>query len=133
LWEPILKKIKMVGLDNSTKYLDYIDKNDLPYLYAGAKLLTLPALYEGFGLPPLEAMACGVPVVVSGVSSLPEVVGDAGRLVDPNSVESIAEGLLDVLMNSNLRWQMIEKGLERAKQFTWENTARKTLEVFKSL
>ena len=133
LWEPIVKKIKMVGLDGSTRYLDYVAKEDLPALIAGAKLLTLPALYEGFGLPPLEAMASGVPVVVSNVSSMPEVVGDAGILIDPNSTESIAEGLLEVLMDPNLRNQMIAKGLIRAKQFSWENTARKTLEIFENL
>jgi glycosyltransferase involved in cell wall biosynthesis len=133
MWEPILKKVKTAGLNGSVKYYDYAPKEDLPYLYAGAKLLTLPALYEGFGLPPLEAMASGVPVVVSNVSSLPEVVGDAGVLVDPNSAESISKGLLEVLTDNNLRQQMITKGLERAKQFTWENTARKTLEVFESL
>lgn len=133
LWEPILKKVKTAGLDGSVKYLDYVDKEDLPYLYAGARLLTLPALYEGFGLPTLEAMASGVPVVVSNISSLPEVAGEAGVLVDPNSVDSIADGLLKVLTDSNLRQQMIEKGLIRAQEFTWENTAKKTLEVFKSL
>lgn len=133
LWEPIVKKIKMAGSNGSIRYLDYVSKEDLPALIAGARMLTLPALYEGFGLPPLEAMASGVPVVVSNVSSLPEVVGDAGVLVDPNSVDSIAEGLLKVLMDNNLREQMIAKGLERSKQFTWENTARKTLEVFESL
>lgn len=133
LWEPILKKVKMAGLDGSTKYLDYIASEDLPYLYAGAKLLTLPALYEGFGFPPLEAMASGVPVIVSNVSSLPEIVGEAGVLVDPNSADSIADGLQKVLTDDNLRKEMIRKGLERAKEFTWENTARKTLEVFESL
>jgi glycosyltransferase involved in cell wall biosynthesis len=133
LWEPIVKKIKMAGLDGSILYLDYVKKEDLPAIIAGAKLLTLPALYEGFGLPPLEAMASGVPVVVSNVSSLPEVVGDAGVLVDPDSEESMADGLLRVLMDNNLREQMIAKGLERASQFTWENTAGKTLEVFESL
>lgn len=133
LWEPILKKIKMVGLDGSTRYLDYVKQEDMAPLIAGARLLTLPALYEGFGLPPLEAMASGVPVVVSNVSSLPEVVGDAGILVDPDSVESIADGLLQVLMDQNLRQKMIAKGLEQAKLFTGENTARKTLEVFESL
>ena len=133
LWEPILKKVKTAGIDGSVKYLDYIAKEDLPAVYAGAKLLTLPALYEGFGLPPLEAMASGVPVVVSNISSLPEVVDDAGVLVDPGSVDSIAEGLLKVLTDSKLREQMIEKGLKRSKDFTWENTAKKTLEVFQNL
>jgi glycosyltransferase involved in cell wall biosynthesis len=133
LWEPILKKVKTAGLDGSVKYLDYINNEDLPYLIAGAKLLTLPATYEGFGIPPLEAMASGVPVVVSNLSSLPEVVGEAGRLVDPASIDSIADGLLEVLTDKNLRDGMIAKGLERAKQFSWESTARKTLEVFESL
>lgn len=133
LWEPIVKKIKIAGLDGSAKYYDYVAKEDLTYIYAGARLLILPALYEGFGLPPLEAMACGVPVVVSNISSLPEVVGEAGVLVDPNSVDSIAEGLLKVLTDQNLRNQMIARGLEQAKKFTWEKTARKTLEVIESL
>lgn len=133
MWEPILKKIKTAGIDGSVVYLDYLDKKDLPFVYCGAKLLTLPALYEGFGLPPLEAMASGVPVVVSNVSSLPEVAGDAGVLIDPNSVDSIAEGLLKVLTDRNLRDGMVAKGLARAKIFTWENTARRTLEVFESL
>ena len=133
LWEPILKQIKTFGLDGSIRYLDYVKKEDLPLLTAGAKLLTLPALYEGFGLPPLEAMASGVPVVVSNVSSLPEVVGEAGVLIDPNSVDSIAEGLLKVLTDNNKRQQMIAKGLARAKKFTWENTARETLEIFEGL
>jgi glycosyltransferase involved in cell wall biosynthesis len=133
LWEPILKKVKTVGIDGSVKYLDYISKEHLPYLIAGAKLLTLPALYEGFGIPPLEAMASGVPVVVSNLSSLPEVVGDAGILIDPNSVDSIADGLLKVLTDNNLRENLIAKGLEQSKKFSWENTAKKTLEVIESL
>ncbi|HTL39496.1 MAG TPA: glycosyltransferase family 1 protein [Methylomirabilota bacterium] len=133
LWEPIVKKIKNYGLDGSIKYFDYAPKEDLPAIIAGAKLLTLPALYEGFGLPPLEAMASGVPVVVSNISSMPEVVGEAGDLVDPNSVNSIAGGLLKVLLDSNLRRDMIVKGLEQAKRFSWENTARQTLEVMESL
>ena len=133
LWEPIVKKIKMAGADGSAKYYDYLDKEDLPYIYAGAKLLTLPALYEGFGLPPLEAMASGVPVVVSNLSSMPEVVGAAGVLVDPNSVDAIADGLLKVLTDGNLRQGMIARGLEQAKQFSWENTARETLKVIEGL
>lgn len=133
LWEPIVKKIKMIGLDGSAKYFDYVDEKDLQFIYAGAKVFTLPALYEGFGIPPLEAMASGVPVVVSNVSSLPEVVGEAGVLVDPNSADSIADGILKVLVHEDLRRDMISDGLEQAKKFTWENTAKKTLEVIESL
>ncbi len=133
LWEPILKKVKTLGLDGSIKYFDYASSEDVPLLIAGAKLLVLPALYEGFGLPPLEAMASGVPVVVSNVSSLPEVVGEAGVLVEPHSVHSIAEGILKVLENPNLRQEMISKGLVQAKQFNWDRTARQTLEVIESI
>jgi glycosyltransferase involved in cell wall biosynthesis len=133
LWEPIMKKIDEAGFKDSIKLLGYVESADLPALYNGASLLTLPALYEGFGLPPLEAMACGTPVVVSNISSLPEVVGEAGELVDPNSVDSIAEGILKVLMDKNLQQDMSKKGEQRAKEFTWENTARKTLMVLESL
>lgn len=133
LWEPILEKITEAGKNGSVKYFNYADEKDLPYLYSGASLLTLPALYEGFGLPPLEAMASGTPVVVSNVSSLPEVVGDAGELIDPNSVDDIARGLLKVLTDLTVREQMIVKGLARSKEFTWEATAKQTLEVFKQL
>lgn len=133
LYQPILEKIKGAGMDNEIKFLDYVDGEDLPALYSGAVLLTLPALYEGFGLPPLEAMACGTPVVVSNVSSMPEVVGDAGRLVDPNSVDSIAEGLLEVISSKEVQEQMSAKGILQAGKFTWENTARQTLELLKSL
>jgi len=113
--------------------MGYIDAKDLPGLYNGAVLLTLPALYEGFGLPPLEAMGCGTPVVVSNISSMPEVVGDAGILVDPKSVDSIADGLLSVLMDKKLQHELAAKGIERAREFSWENTGRKTLDVMESL
>jgi glycosyltransferase involved in cell wall biosynthesis len=132
LWEPIYEKIQGVK-DGSLVYLNYVSDADLKTLYAGASLLTLPALYEGFGLPPLEAMASGVPVVVSNISSLPEVVGGAGKLVDPNSVESIRNGILEVLVNQGLRSEMIEKGLLQARKFTWEECARKTLALIESL
>ncbi|MBI3952838.1 MAG: glycosyltransferase family 4 protein [Candidatus Doudnabacteria bacterium] len=133
LWEPIMKKISEAGLSGDVVHLGYVDNNDLPALYNGAVLLTLPALYEGFGLPPLEAMQCGTPVVVSNISSLPEVVGDAGKLVDPNSVDSIAEGLLEVLSDGKLRGEMGERGIRQAGKFTWQETARKTLALFESL
>lgn len=133
LWEPILEKIETANMKDSIKLLGYVDTDDLPLLYNGATLLTLPALYEGFGLPPLEAMACGTPVVVSNISSLPEVVGDAGVLVDPNSVESIADGLSKVLMDKNLQSELSKKGIEQAQKFTWEQTARKTLDVLENL
>ena len=132
LWEPIIKQIESSSVKDSIKVVDYVPLEDLPALYNGATLLTLPALYEGFGLPPLEAMACGTPVVVSNISSLPEVVGDAGVLVDPDRSHSIAQGLLKVLMDSELRKTMSEKGLEQARRFTWRACAEKTLTMLKT-
>ncbi len=132
LWEPIVEKIN-ANKDNGVTYLEYVPQDDLPKLYSGATLLALPSIYEGFGLPPLEAMACATPVVVSNISSLPEVVGDAGVLVDPNSVNSIAGGLLKVLANRHLQADMATKGLARAKQFNWETTAREILTLFESI
>jgi glycosyltransferase involved in cell wall biosynthesis len=133
LWEPIVQKLESAKLSDAVVHLGYVDEADKVALYNGATLLTLPALYEGFGLPPLEAMASGTPVVVSNISSLPEVVGDAGVLVDPNSVDSIAEGILKVLMDKNLQNEMSQKGMMRAKEFTWGKTAEKTLAVLESL
>lgn len=132
LWQPIMERIETSSARNSIKLMDYVKLEDLPALYNGAAVFTLPALYEGFGLPPLEAMACGTPVVVSNLSSLPEVVGDAGELVDPKSPDSIAAGLLKVLQNTQLQETMSRKGLERAKFFTWRACAEKTLKVLNS-
>jgi len=98
-------------------------------LYSGALAFVYPSLYEGFGLPPLEAMACGTPVLTSNVTSLPEVVGDAGLLVDPYNVEAIAHGIRRLVEDSALREELKRKGLERAKQFTWERTAELTWAV----
>jgi glycosyltransferase involved in cell wall biosynthesis len=132
LWEPIMERIETSSARDSIKVMEYVPADDLPCLYNGAAVEILPALYEGFGLPPLEAMACGTPVVVSNVSSMPEVVGDAGGLVDPNNAESIAEGLLKVLVDPGLREDMSRKGLERAKSFTWKSCAEKILSVLYS-
>lgn len=111
----------------------YVDDNDLPSLYSAAEVFVFPSFYEGFGLPPLEAMACGTPVVVSNVASLPEVVGDAGVYVDPYDVNDIAHGIYRVLTDEDLRLQLRKKGLERAKLFTWKKTAQQTLEVLKEV
>lgn len=99
--------------------------------YKKAALFVFPTLYEGFGLPPLEAMACGCPVVVSNTTSLPEVCGNAAVYVDPANVDSIAEGILKVLKDPKLRGELVAKGYERAKHFTWENTAKITLDIIK--
>ena len=105
----------------------------LAELYRGALGFVFPSLYEGFGLPPLEAMACGAPVMTSNVCSLPEVVGDAAILIDPLDVEEIAHGIRTLAENSDMRARMREKGLTRAKSFSWPETVRKTAEVLRSV
>ncbi len=122
--------IKDLSLENDVLLLDNVPEDDLPSFYSLADLFIYPSLYEGFGLPPLEAMACGTPVITSNTSSLPEVVGDAGIMVDPDDVDGLARAMHEVLTNDGLREEMIKKGLERAKLFSWENTARETLKVY---
>ena len=106
---------------------------DMPALYALADLFVYPSLYEGFGLPVLEAMACGCPVVCANLTSLPEVVGEAAVQVDPRDVPALAEAMYRVLTNAALRHDLIERGLVRAATFTWGATARKTLDVFEQV
>jgi glycosyltransferase involved in cell wall biosynthesis len=108
-----------------------VPSEDLLYLYNAAELLAHPAFYEGFGLPPLEAMACGLPVVASNVASLPEVVGDAGQLIDPHDVDELTVAMWRVLNDTELREQMREKGLQQAGRFSWEKAARETQEIYR--
>jgi glycosyltransferase involved in cell wall biosynthesis len=130
-YQESLKRLsREIGLYSEIKFIDYISQEDLPYLYSAAQCLVYPSLYEGFGLPPLEAMACGCPVITSNTSSLPEVVGDAGIMVDPYDVNEIAKAIDLVLSNENLRNEMIEKGLKQAKKFSWKRTAE---EIYKEI
>ena len=117
------------GLQNpppNARFAGYISQEDLPALYSGATLFAYPSLYEGFGLPPLEAMACGVPVVTSDTTSLPEVTDGAAVAVDPMSVDAVVEGLRELMMNESLRNDLAEQGLRRAAQLSWDTTAWKT-------
>ena len=118
----------IINHQSSIKLLGYVPKEDLAVLYSGAKVFVYPSLYEGFGLPVLEAMSCGCPVVTSNVSSMPEVAGDAAVLVNPESMEEITEGIKKAMKE---REDLVKKGLKRAKEFSWEKTARQTLEVYK--
>ena len=111
----------------------YVNDDLLPALYTGADAFLYPSLYEGFGLPILEAMACGTPVVTSNITSLPEVAGDAALLVNPYEVCSIANGIQRIVDDSELRDKLRKKGLERARRFTWERTAEETWQVLKSV
>lgn len=125
----------VVKLDSNIKkkivFAGYVPEEDLPYLYNAADLFVYPSLYEGFGIPPLEAMACGVPVITSNVSSLPEVVGDAGLLVDPYDVEAIGQAIHRILIDKELKIELKKKGLQKAREFSREKLAKKMLEVYK--
>lgn len=125
----ILKKIKTTD----ALYLGEVSSEDLVALYNLASLLVIPSLYEGFCLTALEAMTCGIPVVASSAASLPEVVGDAGLLFNPEETSDISDKIYEVLKNENLRQELIEKGLRRSANFSWEKVARKTLEIYKNL
>lgn len=131
------KSKKVIDLVDSMKdnviKLGYVPDEDMPLLYNLADIFVYPSLYEGFGLPPLEAMACGCPVITSNTSSIPEVVGDAGVMVDPYSIADLAKAMYEVLTDDKLRENMIKKGLERAKKFSWETCANDTLDVLEEI
>ncbi len=111
----------------------YVDYEDLPTIYSGASAFVFPSLYEGFGLPVLEAMACGTPVITSNTSSLPEVVGDAGIYINPLHPKEIAVNILKVLEDNALQEKLKKIGFERARKFTWEETVEKTIQVYKKI
>ena len=125
--------VKEKGLEGRILFIGFVPEEDLPALYSGAAAFVFPSLSEGFGRPPLEAMACGAPVVSSNVTSLPEVVGDAGILVDPADAGAIADGIDRLLASPMLRSELREKGFERIKKFSWEAAAKKTLRVYEEV
>ncbi len=129
--EEIGELISQLGLGGGVAREGYLGVPELRALYAGAVLFVLPSLYEGFGLPLLEAMACGTPVIAANTSSLPEVVGDAGLLVPPGDPEALAGAMARVLDDAELAADLRQRGLRRAKGFTWEATAAKTLAVYR--
>lgn len=133
LYSSIFTLVENLGLKNSVIFMGYIKDKELPILYNAADLFVYPSLYEGFGLPVLEAMACGVPVITSNASSLPEIVGNAGIMVDPLDVQSLAISIQNVLLNEALRQKMIGKGLERAELFSWEKTAKETAQIYNKI
>jgi glycosyltransferase involved in cell wall biosynthesis len=121
------EEINRLGLGGDVFFKDLSTDEPLSEAYRGAVAFLFPSLYEGFGLPPLEALACGVPVLTSSVCSLPEIMDDAAILADPLSVEDISDGIKRLVQDSSLRDRLREKGLQRAKKFTWDETARRTL------
>ncbi len=130
---PIFRAVYDQGLEDRVHFIGFARDEDLPALYSGAACLAYPSLYEGFGFPVLEAMACATPVVTSTISSMPEVAGDAALLVDPYSVEAIAEALGRLLSDSELRETLVRRGIEQAAQFTWSRTAWQLREIYDSI
>ena len=127
------RTLRHLGLENIVCFPGYIDEDDVPDLYRGALLFVFPSLYEGFGLPILEAMRCGVPVVASNVSAIPEVTGDAALLIDPRNVESLTEAMWQVVHNATLRQTLQYKGVIQAQKFSWDTAAQKTLDLYMAL
>ena len=119
-----------LGLGNSVMFLERASSEDLRFLYSAALAFVFPSLFEGFGLPVLEAQICGCPVITSNVSALPEVAGDSALLVDPYSVEEISNAMKMVVYDTNLRASLIEKGLLNAQRFSWERAGKELLEIF---
>ncbi len=129
LAEALLEQARHAGLSNRVHWLGYVPEADLPALYQGAQAFCFPSLFEGFGLPVLEAQAYGVPVMTANNSSLPEIAGDAALLVDPTDVDAIAEAMLRLSQDEALRQRLIAAGHENVKRFSWEKAARETLAV----
>jgi glycosyltransferase involved in cell wall biosynthesis len=133
LYGETLRAIEQSGVGDKIVLTDYVSETDLPALYSGAICFVYPSYFEGFGLPPLEAMKCGTPVIVGNRTSLPEVVGDAALLVDPFDEAEIAAALGRVIDNPDLREKLRVKGLKRAGKFSWQDTARRTLTVYEQV
>ena len=128
--EDMTSLIHSLDLKDSVRLTGYVSEQQLSTLYAHARFLAMPSLYEGFGLPLVEAMSFGVPVLTSSCSSLPEVAGDAGILVDPHNTNSIASGLLQMLTNDALRNELAVRAKVNAARFSWEKAAKETMEIF---
>ena len=133
MFQEVFDLVKRLELEDRVIFPGYVAEADKPCLYAGADVFLFPSLYEGFGMPPLEAMACGVPVITSNTSSLPEVVGDAGIQADPGDIDAICSAMLHLTSDPEARAAMKEKGLQRAKAFSWEDSVKKLLSVYEKL
>jgi len=120
-------------LKERVHWVGYVSDQERVFFYNAADLLAYPSWYEGFGMPLLEAMQCGCPVITSQVSSMPEVVGDAGLLIDPHRVEDLQEAMLRLVQEPGLREKLRTAGLEQAKKFSWETSAKITLGVFEKV
>ncbi|WP_410500453.1 glycosyltransferase family 4 protein [Chroococcidiopsis sp. SAG 2025] len=132
-YQSIFAAIESSPYQQDIYHLDYLSDELVALFYVRADVFVYPSYYEGFGLPVLEAMTLGTPVVASNTSSLPEVTGDAAILIDPNDSNKLAEAIWEVINNSQLRYELIQKGKVRAKQYSWQHNARETLNAYRSL
>ncbi|WAM30780.1 glycosyltransferase family 4 protein [Caldicellulosiruptor naganoensis] len=132
-FEEVKNLVIDLGLCECVHFISYVDVELMPYLYNGAILFVYPSLYEGFGLPPLEAMACKVPTIASNTTSLPEVLKDAAVFVNPYSAEDIGEKILFILHNETFRKELSEKGYKLAKNYSWEKTISSTLAIYQQI
>jgi glycosyltransferase involved in cell wall biosynthesis len=133
LYDSILAEVQQLGLEGCVKFPGFVDDEDLPALYSAAVLFAFPSLYEGFGLPVLEAMACGTPVVTSNTSSLIEVGGDAALLVEPTRVDAIEDAMRRILEDADLRQQLVQRGFQQARRFTWDKAASQLKEIYERI
>ena len=130
LYDDVFAAVERLGVGDAVRFLDYIPDGDLPALYTLASVVAMPALYEGFGIPVVEAMACGTPVVAGAAGSLPEIVGDAGLLVAPEDVAGLAEALTRAASDEPLRQRLVALGYERVRRFDWDASARQHLAIY---
>ncbi len=133
LHHSVLRRVNELGLTKHVHFTEWIDEKDVPALMNAADVFVYPSLYEGFGLPPLEAMACGTPVICANASSLPEVVGDGAILFDPRDAAALVRALSDVLANEYLRAELRARGIAQASRFSWTRAARETLALYESI
>ena len=131
--EKLFKLINELNLQKDVIFAGSVPEKELPQWYNAADLLVYPCDYAGFGLPPLEAMACGTPVITSNTTSLPEVVGDAGIMIDPADINKLSQEIYSVLTDKDLQKDMSKKGLKRASMFNWDKSASKTLEIYEKM
>jgi len=132
-YEEIFGIVNDMGLQERVLFTGYVDEDDVSSIYSGASLFVFPSIYEGFGLPILEAFNCGVPVLCSSSSSIPEVGGDAVMYCDPASADSIRDGIKMILADKDLSSELVEKGYEQAKKFSWKDSAKKIVEIINNL
>src|SRR5205807_224829 len=133
MYEETQRLVEELKLEDKVRFLGRVSENELITLYSLADIFAFPSFFEGFGIPPLEAMACGAPVITSNTSSLPVVVGDAALLVDPHDIDAIAQAITEIMENEPLREDLRQKGYAQAQRYTWSQAASKMLSVYQQL